>query len=393
MPLRPYRELLSRPGMGRLVIMGWLARIPFFGSGVVVTLHVVDTLGQSYRDAGVVIAALLLGVGIGGPYRGRLLDRLGLARVALPCLAVQAGYAVLAPFVGYLALILVSLLAGLFMIPMMSVMRQAMMAAVPLESRRRALSLDGMVVELSAMLAPALGVWAALTLSTRWALLGITLLGVAAGLALVWLNPPLKSETAGAATQSVPTRSWFGLAVALCLLAGVTSTVIFTGSDLGIIAVLREHGSPQAISWVMALWAAGSLIGGLIYGSWQHSVNPYAVLAVLAALTALPTFASTPLALGGLMAVAGLLGQPSVTSVVEALNDAAPEAARGEAMGWHSTAMTTGSALGSPIAGAAIDWGGGRAGFLVCAGIGLTVAAFGLVVSRGRAQRHTAGPA
>lgn len=388
--LSPYRALLRRPGMLRLVATGWLARIPFFGSGVVVTLHVVGTLERTYAEAGLIVAALLVGVGVGGPYRGRLLDRVGLRRVAVPCLLVQTAYAVIGPLAGFTLLLLFSLLSGLFMIPVMSVMRQAMMAAVSADDRRVALSLDGMVVELSAMFAPALGVWAALTLTTRWAIVALTVLGVVAGLVLAVLDPPLRSTATAGSHEPVTTRSWFGAGVVVALVAGVTSTVMFTGTDLAVVARANEAGLPGSIGWVMALWAAGSLIGGLLYGAWKHPVNAYVILAGLSLLTALPALAPSMVWLGAVILVTGLLGQPAVTSVVELLTDQAPEAARGEVMGWHSTAMTGGSALGAPLAGAAIDAGGGRAGFLITAALGLVVALVALAFPGTRAQRARA---
>jgi MFS family permease len=75
--------------------------------------------------------------------------------------------------------------------------------------------------------------------------------------------------------------------------------------------------------------------------------------------------------------VAGLLCQPMITAGVEALTRIVPDRARGEALGFHGTAMTGGSALGAPVAGAAIDAGGAPAAFLLAAGLGLAIAVGG----------------
>jgi len=59
-----------------------------------------------------------------------------------------------------------------------------------------------------------------------------------------------------------------------------------------------------------------------------------------------------------------------------------PEAARGEAIGWHGSAMTAGSALGAPLAGLAIDRWGWGAGFVTVSLVGLAVAAAGAGAAR-----------
>lgn len=59
-----------------------------------------------------------------------------------------------------------------------------------------------------------------------------------------------------------------------------------------------------------------------------------------------------------------------------------PAAARGEAMGLHGTALTTGIALGSPFAGAVVDAVGPRWAFVVLGAAGALLALVGLAISR-----------
>ena len=73
---------------------------------------------------------------------------------------------------------------------------------------------------------------------------------------------------------------------------------------------------------------------------------------------------------------------PSLTAAVDQLSHLVPESVRGEAMGWHSAAMTTGVALGSPLAGVAVDTVGWRGAFGVVAGAGLALTALCLALSR-----------
>ncbi|WP_370563189.1 hypothetical protein [Dermacoccus sp. PAMC28757] len=60
---------------------------------------------------------------------------------------------------------------------------------------------------------------------------------------------------------------------------------------------------------------------------------------------------------------------PTMTASVDAVARVVPERVRGEAMGWHGSFLTTGGALGGPIAGWAIDSHGFAGGFAAVAGL------------------------
>jgi predicted MFS family arabinose efflux permease len=89
-------------------------------------------------------------------------------------------------------------------------------------------------------------------------------------------------------------------------------------------------------------------------------------------------------ALSVAMFVAGLGCQPAITAGVEALTRVVPDRARGEALGWHGSAMTGGSAMGAPLAGLVIDARGGSAAFLGAAVLAVVIAVTGIVVMRAR---------
>jgi MFS family permease len=374
--LRRYRDVLAIPAIRTAVVIGFLARIPLFGAGVVVTLHVVRTLERSYTEAGLATSVLVLAIAVSGPWRGRLLDRYGLRRVLIPSIVVQSGYALTAPFLEFGPFLVAQAVAGLFFIPVQAILRQTVMAAAPDEQRRAVLSLDGIVLELSAGLAPAIAVWAATTWTTAYVLAAVFWASALAGVMLYVVNLPLRrAGPPEAAVARAPTRSWFGPGVLALLVGGTTSTLVFAGTDLSTVATLNEVDKASSIGWVLALWAVGSLIGGLVYGGLQRPLDPFLLLAALGAITLLPALSTGALSLGLLLLVAGLLGQPVVTGTVERLTDRVPESARGEAMGWHSTAMTTGIALGAPVSGVAIDAWGGEGGFLVVGGVAMVVGA------------------
>ena len=370
-----YRPVLAVPAVRRAVALGFLIRMPMFVTGVLVTLHIVTMLGRSYTQAGIAAAVLLAAIAIGAPWRGRLLDRHGLRRVVAPCAAVQVGVMATAPFVGYPVLLVVLAISGLFVVPGHSLIRQSLITAVPPEQRRTALSLDGMVLELSAAIGPAAAIAIAAATSTRWVLFGVLALGVVAAAVLWWEDLPIHADSAP--EQPISRRSWLGPRFIGVLVACAMATFMLSATDLGIVAALREFGRPGLIGIAFATWCLGSLVGGLVYGSLGRAVTLPVLLGLLSLVSFLPAFAPGPWSFVAAVTVAGLLCQPMITAGVEALTRIVPDRARGEALGFHGTAMTGGSALGAPVAGAAIDAGGAPAAFLLAAGLGLAIAVGG----------------
>lgn len=411
-----YRTVLANRETRQALVLGFFVRLPMWAGSVVLTLHVVATLGHSYGEAGLVAAASTVAVAISGPWRGRLLDRLGLRRTVTPCLVVQVVCWSIAPWVSYAPLIGLAALAGLFIVPTFSIVRQVILASVPEAQRRTALSLDSVATELSFMIGPAVGVVLATTMDTRWALLLCELASVAAGLALWVVNPPLRG---GARTEHVGTdapataadappqqppapapagdgaakglRDLITLQVVAVLLASAAAVLVLAGTDVGIVAALRSFGDQAAIGWVMALWGLGSLLGGLVYGALHRSVPVPYLLAGLALSTAPVALAGNIPVFAALVTVCGFLCAPTIVATVEQLSSLVPERNRGEMMGWHGSAMTAGSAMGAPIAGFAIDRGGWAWGFVLVSAIGLGVAVLGILALVRRRPTADAG--
>lgn len=383
--LDPYRRALASRPLRTALVLGTLVRVPVFASGILLTLHVVTTLGRSYAAAGVLAAGATVAIAVSGPWRGRLLDRLGLRRVVLPSLLVALVCWSIAPFVGYWPLFALALVAGLFVIPVFSITRQAIIAAVDETERRTAISLDAVSVEIAFMIAPAIAVWAATQWSTSWVLWVTQMLGVAAGAALWVVDLPLRGEgEPGVGAVGVPRRSWFRLPFLAVCLAALASTLVLAGSDIAIVAAMREFDATAQIGLVLAVWGLGSLVGGLVYGGLARSISTFWLLAALALVTVPMALATSAWSLAGLGFVAGLLCAPTITASVDQASRLVPAQARGEAMGWHGSFLTTGGALGAPIAGVAIDRFGPGTGFVVVAAVGLVVAVAGLAAMRVR---------
>ncbi|WP_426566656.1 MFS transporter [Angustibacter sp. McL0619] len=395
MPLTPYRRVLAVPGVPSLTLLGIVARMPNAGTGVIVTVHVVQTLGRSYVAAGLVVAALTIGTAIGAPWRGRMVDRLGLRRALLPSLLAEAVVWCSAPWLSYWWLVGAVAVGGLFSLPVFTVIRLALSAMVPAELRRTAFSLDSVSVEVSFMVAPALGILVATHISTTVALIALGTTSVLAGIGLIVMNPPTltpegKARAAGhpsiAIVDGPKPKIQVTSPLVLVLVATSAATVVLAGTDVSIIASLRSTDQLGWTGLVASVWAFASLLGGVVYGAIPRSIPPTWLLLGLGALTIPVALFSGPLALCLAMFPAGFLCAPVITATAEVIAELVPEQVRGEAMGWHGSALTAGIAAGAPLAGFAIDKVAPWAGFVTVGVVGTVVAVVGLATLSGRAR-------
>lgn len=389
MSVAPYRVALASKDLRLALLLGSFVRIPVFSAGVLLTVHVVSTLGRSYAAAGVLASVATVAVAISGPWRGRLLDRIGLRRVVLPSTAVALVCWSIAPWVDYLPLLVLAGVAGLFVIPSFSIIRQAVMAAVPSQERRTAISLDAAAVEVAFIVGPATTIWATAHWDTRWVLFAVQMLGVVGGVTLWLVDLPLRSEAEDEDGAPHPPRSsWFGLPFIAVCCAAACATFVLSGTDLGIVARMRELGAPTSIGIVLGLWGLGSLLGALVYGGLSRPISTFWLLGGLALVTLPMGLAHGIVSLSLLAFVAGLLCAPTITASVDQASRIVPASARGEAMGWHGSSLTLGGAMGAPFAGLAIDEVGAGGGFVGPAAIGLAVALLGASAAQTRRRRR-----
>jgi MFS family permease len=375
MNMAPYRLVLAQPGMRSLMLFGLLSRIPATAAGMVVTLHVVTSLGLGYAQAGAAGAAGMAGVGVGSPLAGNLVDRLGLRPVLVVTTVAQGAYWAVAPSLGYRWLIVSAFVSGVFSIPLFTVMRQFLAAMVPQEQRRTAYALDSMAVEVAYMTGPALAVAGVTSVGSAYTMYAVGAGLAVGGLILLARNPAIRSadEQAGL-SEPVSRRQWLNRRMAVLLGVTAATTLILSATELSAVATLRHNGATAWTGAVIGLWCAYSLVGGFVYGAVHRTVSPLLLVGAMAALT-------VPAGLIGggwwwlilTLLPAGLLCAPSITATVDTVSSWAPAAARGEAMGLHGTALTVGVAIGAPAAGAVIDGFGSTWGFAMAGGVGLSL--------------------
>ena len=150
-----YRQVLAVPGMAPLLGVSLLARTAITADVMALTLYVVLGLEMSYAAAGGVAAALTAGVALGGPMLGRMIDRRGVRAVVLTTVVVQVLFWLSVPVLPYRVLLVASFWAGLLMVPVQSVTRQAIAAMTTAGQRRAAFALEAVQGELSYLVGPA----------------------------------------------------------------------------------------------------------------------------------------------------------------------------------------------------------------------------------------------
>lgn len=438
-----YRELLAVRPIRRLLLVGMVARIPHSAAGVLLTLHIVLTLGQGYAAAGAAAAVMTIGIAVGAPWRGRRVDTVGLRRALIPSVISEAVIWSVVPHVSYELLLPLVFVGGLLTLPIFSVVRQSLGVLATGEQRRTAFALDAISTELVFMIGPAVG---ALVATAGLSVLGLTVIGIAtsvSGLFLMWFNPPTRStepglasdaetdadfeasqqeaaevavvaaapahlqeaaaefaplaaagdrrhERAGLRHKVIHNFAWFTAAVAAVFAVAAGAGMVLSGTDVGIVAALETGGHQAEIGLVFLFWCGASVVGGVIYGAMHRPISPILLLLGMSALTIPMAFAQDTWTLSLLSLLPGLLCAPVLSAASEKVAELVDERRRGEAMGWYGSALTGGVALGAPLAGVFIDRVGPSAGFVAVGVGGVALCLLGLVLQHRRRRRLAA---
>jgi MFS family permease len=379
-----YRKVLALPGVRTLLVLIFFARLPSTAAGMVLTLHVAVSMGRGYGAAGTVGAAATIGIALGAPVMGRVTDRFGLRRMLVITTIGEATFWVIARYLSYPLLLGTAFIGGFLVLPAMSIGRQAMAALVPADLRRTAYSMDSVSTEMSYMIGPAAAVFVATQFSTEMAMLVMAVGLVLVGTLLYVVNPAVRSEEEKAADTQVPRRSWLTPRLIGVLVVGGGAVFILGGTEVAIVAHLQASGDLSWTGVVVAVWSAGSAVGGLVYGALRRSISQVVLMACLGALT-------LPIGLAGdwwvlmlALVPAAVCCAPTVAATAEEVARLAPPAVRGVATGLQSSAFTLGAAAGAPAVGFVVDHGSPAWGFAVAGVGGLVVAAVAGVLSARR---------
>ncbi|MGH8826227.1 MAG: MFS transporter [Jiangellaceae bacterium] len=398
--LRPYVDVLRTPGALPFSSAALLARLPMsmFGLGIVLA---VSAASGGYEQAGLVSGAALLGQASMAPVQARLADRLGQGLMLGPVLAAHGislgALILLVDRASLPVLVAVALLAGATL-PSFGSLVRARWARLHTGTPRlhTAYAFESVLDEFVFVVGPPLVTVLATSIDPRAGLAACLILTISGGavFAAQRSSDPGPRRIATTATSDGPP------AFPVFTIAWVVVTFVFMGGIFGSIEVVTvafadELGNRASSGIVLAVFALGSLLAGVIAGAVQWQASPrrrFVVGQLLMALAVIPLpFVTSLPALAIAAFVAGFAISPTLIAGFSLVEAEVPAARLTEGLAWVSTALSAGVALGAVIAGPVIDRAGASTAFTVAVGCGFAASAacvIGVTVEK-RRQRET----
>jgi MFS family permease len=154
---------------------------------------------------------------------------------------------------------------------------------------------------------------------------------------------------------------------------------IFGSFEVVTVAFAQEQDATSATGVLLAIYAFGSLLAGLVYGSLRsprfHGRRMTHMLTAMAVVTVGFPIAPNVTALAVVAFLAGLSVSPVLISGTALVERIIPNAQLTEGITWTSTGMALGLALATPASGAIIDAQGAHIAYLVTAGCAILACA------------------
>lgn len=391
--LAPYRSVLAVPGSPRLLAGALVGRLPQ-GMSPLAILLLVRGATHSYAAAGAAVGAYALATAAAAPLQGRLVDRFGRLRVLAPSAVGQsvllAGLVLTsAGHAGSLLLVVLSGAAGGLLPPIAPSVRALLREVLDDPGvRESAYALDSVAQELVWITGPLLVAVIISATSPAAAVLASAAVGLVG--TAVFVRSPLARDRAGGESSQGRTA-----ALASARLRALLAPIALTGIGLGAIEVglpsLALHaGSRSASGLLLALWSAGSMAGGLWYGSrtWRIPLAArYRGLLVLAVALSAPLIGATSIPAAIVCSLlAGLTIAPVFSCQYALVARAVTPGSETEAFTWVTAALVGGLAAGSAAAGAVIGSEGVAAPFVLSC-LATTLAAVFAIGLRGRVEQ------
>ena len=164
---------------------------------------------------------------------------------------------------------------------------------------------------------------------------------------------------------------------ALVLVALLAVGIVLGTVEVAAPAVAESVGSVGVAGILLAAFAAGSAIGGLLYGqrTWRASLTTRLLTAAAAmtAFCAASTLLPGVVALGIGLAIVGFFLAPSLVTGYLLADELTTPEVRTEASSWINTAVNAGAAAAAVVVGLVVDIGTPHLGFTVGAAIALTL--------------------
>jgi MFS family permease len=387
--LGPYRDIMSTRGAKTFASAGFVARLPISMVTLGIVLLVEGHTG-SYGYAGAVSAAYMVASAVSSPILARLIDRFGQDRVLSPCFVVFS-----VGIVGLVAAVevdapaivpyLFSAIAGLSYPPVGSCVRARWTHLLePGPRLHTAFSFEAVVDECIFIVGPVVVTLLATQLSEMAGITTVVGCALVGGLWFASLRstqPTPSAHDEGAQMVPLPWR-W----LVPMMLVFVCLGSLFGSNEVVTVAFADEHGRQSATAVLLAIWASGSLIAGLITGAvhWRATAaTRYRAGAVGMAVVMLPLpFVDSLVVLGGVLFVAGFAISPTMVAAMSLLEANVPAVRLTEGITWAVTGLNLGLAPGAAFAGWVVDEYGASTAYWVPAVSGAIAATIALATSQ-----------
>lgn len=383
--LASYRRILAVPGAALFSATGLVARLPISMVGLGIVLLVESATG-SYGVAGAVSACYMIANAVLAIFQGRLLDRLGQARViglasilfgAAMVVFVVAVRADWPSLVSYGAAAVAG--ASLPQVGSSVRARWSFVLETPAD-KQTAFALEAVVDEAVFIVGPILVTVLATTVHPVAGLGAAIVVGVLGSVAFAAQRrtaPPVHAVRRHHVDR--PAMPW--RTVAPLVVIAAAQGVLFGGADVTTVAFAEEQGNEGYAGGLLALWALGSLLAGVMTGAvtWRAGVATRVRWGSAAmALTMAPLLFVDSLPLMGVVLLAGGLAiAPTLIAALSAIEQSVPSARLTEGMAVFQTGLVAGVAPGALLSGVVVDRHGASAAYLVCllAGVAAALAA------------------
>ncbi|MER7672990.1 MFS transporter [Kitasatospora sp. NPDC096128] len=400
--LASYRRLFAAPGATAFTLAGLLGRLALSMNGVSLVVLLAERRG-SYALAGTVSAAGLVTGAIGMPLLGRLVDRHGQSRVAVPA----ALYTVLP-----LAALLLCVHLGapdwtLYLCwaacaaPNLGGMARARWAHLYRDdqaARHLANSFEQALDELCFMAGPVLAMLLCTTVAPEAGLLAAGTLGSTGALLFAAqrrTEPPLPARPLPGQRHGSPLRVPGLRVLTLTFLA---TGMVFGATEITTVAYADALGHKAAAGPLLGLVAAGSCLAGLLFGllSPRRAPGERFLLGVtaMAAVLLLPLAAGLggagPVVLGAALFAAGTATAPTMVTGMTLVQELLPQRQFNEGMAVAVSGIVVGISAGAALAGTLAERAAPGTGYALPAG----AAALALLIAlTGRRHLRSSGAA
>ncbi len=348
-----YMQVLSRPGVLRVVSSQLFARFPFGLMSLAFVLHIQQISG-SYALAGLALGLETVGVAVSGPLLGRWMGGWGVRRTLL----VSAGISATTIFVIGLAplpaevLAILCLLVGLSSPPIQSAVRTIYPMLVERKQMGTLYALDATLQEVIWIFGPVTATFIAAFTNTT---VGIVVMGLIQIIGAIWFSsnreirsveiPKSKRRLGGVLRSRIVVSN----AIIGALLIGS-----FSGVEIGTVALFTDKATAGIIVGVLSL---GSLLGGFLFGHrsrtrWALSRYLLVVFVGFAMVFIAPESA---IWVSIAWFIAGLGIAPALGLLGAIIGASVKTADAPEAYGWVGSGQMIGYAGAAAIAGFSID--------------------------------------